>query len=280
MRNPAHSTRIKSTDAPRATSAQPRTASGSSGLMRLARPALIAAGLVLAWQIVVWLTGAPRFILPGPVEVAETWVERAPVILSHAGITITEILVGLVVGIFLGLSTAILLTAARGLRPWLMPVLVVSQAIPVFALAPILVLWLGYGMASKIAMAALIIFFPVTSALYDGLRRVEPAWIDSARTLGCSGWRMFARVRLPAALPAFASGLRVATAVAPIGAVVGEWVGSSGGLGYLMLHANGRMQTDLMFASLLTLAVLAVTLYFAVDLMLKRMTPWQVEDHA
>lgn len=273
MRTPAHSTRIKSTDAPRASAS-------SSRRMRFVRPAMIAAGLVLAWQIVVWVTGAPRFILPGPVEVAETWVERAPVILSHAGITIAEILIGLVVGVILGLSTAILLTAARGLRPWLMPVLVVSQAIPVFALAPILVLWLGYGMASKIAMAALIIFFPVTSALYDGLRRVEPAWIDSARTLGCSGWRMFARVRLPAALPAFASGLRVATAVAPIGAIVGEWVGSSGGLGYLMLHANGRMQTDLMFAALLTLAVLAVTLYFAVDLILRRMTPWQVEDHA
>lgn len=246
---------------------------------RFGRPLLIAAGLVALWQGVVWATGVPRFILPGPAEVAMTWVERAPLILSHAGVTISEILLGLLIGIVVGLSTACLLAAVRPIRPWLLPVLVVSQAIPVFALAPILVLWLGYGMASKVAMAALIIFFPVTSALYDGLRRVEPLWIDSARTLGCRGWRLFLRVRLPAALPAFASGLRVATAVAPIGAVVGEWVGSSAGLGYLMLHANGRMQTDLLFAALLTLAVLAVSLYAAVDLGLKRLTPWQAEDH-
>jgi len=124
-------------------------------------------------------------------------------------------------------------------------------------------------------MATLIIFFPVTAALYDGLRRVDPLWLEAARSLGCTGGRLFRRVRLPAALPAFASGLRVATAVAPIGAVVGEWVGSSAGLGYLMLHANARLQIDLMFAALLTLAVLAVALYAAVDAFLRRAVAWQ-----
>lgn len=268
MHDPAHS-RIS----------QDETSPALRILRRAGRPLTITAGLILVWQIVVWLTGVPRFILPGPTEVAVTWVERAPQILGHAVTTVTEIMLGLVIGVGVGLSTALVLTAFRRVRPWLMPVLVVSQAIPVFALAPILVLWLGYGMASKVAMAALIIFFPVTAALYDGLRRVDPLWLDSARTLGCDGWRLFARVRLPAALPAFGSGLRVATAVAPIGAVVGEWVGSSAGLGFLMLHANGRMQTGLMFASLLTLAVLSVALYTLVDLILKRLTPWQVEDH-
>ncbi len=252
----------------------PACPSGPAFLNRL-RPLLIAAGLVAAWQILVWASGVPAFILPGPAEVAVTWVRRSNIILHHASITVLEIVLGLAIGVLVGLATAVMLSEWRRLRPWLLPILVISQAIPVFALAPILVLWLGYGIASKVAMAALIIFFPVTAALYDGLRRVDPLWLDAARSLGCSGARLFRRVRLPAALPAFASGLRVATAVAPIGAVVGEWVGSSAGLGYLMLHANARLQIDLMFAALLTLAVLAVALYAAVDAILRRAVAWQ-----
>jgi putative hydroxymethylpyrimidine transport system permease protein len=239
------------------------------------RPLFIAAGLLAVWQAIVWVSGAPPYILPGPVAVAETWIARAPLILSHAGVTALEIALGLVLGTTVGLCTAVMLAEWRRLRPWLLPILVISQAIPVFALAPILVLWLGYGMASKVAMAALIIFFPVTAALYDGLRRVDPLWLDAARAMGCGGVRLFRRVRLPAALPAFASGLRVAVAVAPIGAVVGEWVGSSAGLGYLMLHANARLQIDLMFAALLTLAVLSVALYTAVDRALRHVIAWQ-----
>lgn len=245
---------------------------------RLARPVTIAAGLVGLWQAVVWATAAPPYILPGPARVAAAWIDRSPIILRHAGITLAEIALGLVLGVAIGLAVATTLHAVRPMRPWLLPVLVVSQAIPVFAIAPLLVLWLGYGMASKVVMAALIIFFPVATAFYDGLRRVDPLWLDAARTLGCRGTRLFRRVRLPGALPALASGLRVATAVAPIGAVVGEWVGSSAGLGYLMMHANGRMQTDLMFAALLTLATLSVALYTAVDAGLRQAMPWQAGE--
>ncbi|MDP6884083.1 MAG: ABC transporter permease subunit, partial [Rhodospirillales bacterium] len=113
-----------------------------------------------------------------------------------------------------------------------------------------------------------------TAAFHDGLRRTEPGWIDLARTMNASRAATLRHVRIPAALPALSSGLRVATAVAPIGAVVGEWVGSSAGLGYLMLHANARMQIDVMFAALFTLAVLAVALYFTMDTLLRRAMPW------
>lgn len=243
--------------------------------MRLIRPLVITAVLIAAWQLIVWLSDSPHYILPGPARVLAAWLDNAELILGHAGTTLAEILLGLLIGTAVGVATAVSMAMAGHVRRWLLPVLVVSQAIPVFALAPVLVLWLGYGMASKVTMAALIIFFPVTAALHDGLRRTEPALIDSARTLGCHGLALLLRVRLPAALPAFASGLRVAAAVAPIGAVVGEWVGSSAGLGYLMLHANARMQIDVMFAALLTLAVIAVTLYAAIDLLLRRAMPWQ-----
>jgi putative hydroxymethylpyrimidine transport system permease protein len=169
------------------------------------------------------------------------------------------------------------LAASGAARRWLLPLLVASQALPVFALAPLLVLWLGYGMASKVAMAVLIIFFPVTVAFYDGLRRTEPGWLELARVMNARSASVLWRVRVPAALPAMASGLRVAAAVAPIGAVVGEWVGSSAGLGHLMLQANARVQVDLMFAALLVLAAMALLLHAAVDRLTRRLVRWQPE---
>jgi putative hydroxymethylpyrimidine transport system permease protein len=243
--------------------------------MRIFRPFIILGGLLLVWQAVVLVTGAPPYMLPSPAAVAEAWVGRWETLLEHGAMTASEILMGLGIGSVLGMSSALTMAYFRPARRWLMPVLVVSQAVPVFALAPLLVLWLGYGMASKVAMATLIIYFPVTAAFYDGLRRTNPGWLDMARTMNASRWALLRHVRLPAALPALASGLRVAAAVAPIGAVVGEWVGSSAGLGYLMLHANARMQIDVMFAALATLAAMALLLFFTVDALLKRALRWQ-----
>ena len=243
--------------------------------MRALRLTAICGLLVLVWQTVVWLAETPHYILPGPARVGATWWEHAGLILEHAQTTLLEIALGLVLGTLLGVISALVLTYVRPARLWLLPVLVASQAVPVFALAPILVLWLGYGIASKVAMATLIIYFPVAANFFDGLRRTEPGWLDLARAMGARPWRTLWRIRVPAALPALASGVRVAAAVAPIGAVVGEWVGSSAGLGFLMLHANGRMQIDLMFAALLTLAVFAVTIYFIIDHVLRRALHWQ-----
>jgi putative hydroxymethylpyrimidine transport system permease protein len=251
--------------------------------MKALRLLVTAAGLLVVWQIVVWATQAPFFILPAPHQVALAWITRAGVILPHAAVTMAEILLGLFLGCFVGALSALAIEFFRPARRWLMPVLVISQAIPVFAIAPLLTLWFGYGMPSKVAMATLIIYFPVTASFLDGLRRTDPAWIDTARTMihGRRARRaILLHIRLPAALPALASGLRVAAAVAPIGAVVGEWVGSSAGLGFLMLHANARMQVDLMFAALLTLAVIALVLYFALDWALRRAIPWAPESLA
>lgn len=246
--------------------------------MSVLRGLVIFLGLIVAWQALVWLTGVERYILPGPLAVAGALAARWSLLAGHAGYTILEILLGLAFGTLLGAASALLIAAFRPARQWLLPVLVVSQAVPVFALAPLLVLWFGYGLASKVAMATLIIYFPVTAAFTDGLRRTDPGWLDLARTMGGSRLAVLRVIRVPAALPALASGLRVATAVAPIGAVVGEWVGSSAGLGYLMLHANARLQVDLMFAALFVLAVFAVLLYFTVDRLLRLALPWQAEQ--
>ncbi len=247
--------------------------------MKVLRPVIIFLGLIAAWQVLVLATGAPHYILPGPLRVARALVERWPELIGHAGVTVAEILLGLALGLFLGCLSALIIASFRPARRWLMPVLVVSQAIPVFALAPVLMLWLGFGMAPKVAMATLIIYFPVTAAFFDGLRRTEPGWLDLAHTMGGSRGAILRHVRIPAALPALSTGVRVATATAPIGAVVGEWVGGGGaGLGSFMLHSNARMQVDVMFAALFVLALFAVALYAAVDAGLRRALPWQAED--
>ena len=241
------------------------------------RPLLTAVGLLGLWQLLVLLSGVPKFILPSPLQVAVALVEHRALLFEHMGVTLLEIVAGLLLGALFGIATALQMAWLPRLQRWLMPLLVVSQTIPVFALAPILMLWLGFGIASKIAMTVLIIYFPVTAACYDGLRSTRRGWIDLAQTMGAGRLAELRHVRLPAALPALASGLRVATCVAPIGAVVGEWVGSSSGLGFLMLHANGRMMVDLMFAALFVLCASAVALYFLVDRMLLRALAWQPE---
>lgn len=245
--------------------------------MTVLRPLIVFVGLLVIWQAVVSLFGVARFILPPPLLVLETAIARADILAGHAAITLVEILLGLVCGTLLGTVSALIMASFRPARAWMLPVLVVSQAVPVFALAPVLVLWFGYGLAPKIAMATLIIYFPVTAAFYDGLRRTDPGWLDLATTMGASRRATLLKIRLPAALPAFASGLRVAAAVAPIGAVVGEWVGSSAGLGYYMLLMNGRVQTAAMFAALFVLALIAVAIWFAIDAGLRAALRWQPE---
>lgn len=226
---------------------------------------------LLAWQAIVVLADLPRFILPGPRLVFTTlWTSRG-LIAEHALVTAAEVLIGLGLGAALGFLSAILLAASPMARSLLRPMLVFSQAVPVFALAPILTLWLGYGLWSKVAMALLIIYFPVTSAFFDALMRTPPGWPELARVMNATPGRILWRIRVPAAMPGFASGLRLAAVYAPIGAIIGEWVGTSRGLGYLMMLANGRAKIDLMFAAMIVLALLTIALHAAVDAFCRRL---------
>lgn len=228
----------------------------------------------LCWQGAISIFAIPHYLLPEPVAVLNEVSSQWALLFMHAKITLWEILLGLVLGFLFGLLSALLLASSRTLSAFLLPILIASQAIPVFAIAPLLVLWFGYGIASKIAMTILIIYFPVTAACYDGLRNTPKQWLELAKTMGISSRQLLFKVRLPAALPALASGLRIAVSVAPIGAIVGEWVGSSQGLGYLMLQANARIQISLMFAALFILVVIALLLYFVIDKLLHRIIPW------
>ena len=226
-------------------------------------------GLIVIWQLIVSLTDVPRFILPSPYLVGSAFVDNFDLIVEHTLVTLYEILLGLIIGITLGIVTALQFEISPVAKFFLKPVLIFSQAIPVFALAPVLTLWLGYGMISKVTMAVMIIYFPVTSALHDGLTRTPSGFSDLAYVMNSKPFRLLFLIRLPAAMPNLLSGIRLAAVYAPIGAVIGEWVGSSQGLGYLMLLANGRVKTDLMFAALFTLGFLSMSLYGLITLAIK-----------
>lgn len=234
------------------------------------RGGAVAALAVLLWQAMVSLLALPPYILPGPLSVATTLWESRILIAHHAAVTLLEIGAGLGLGVGLGMATAILMAWSALARATMRPMLVFSQAIPVFALAPILTLWLGYGFWPKVVMALLIIFFPVTSAFFDGLTNTRRDWLDIAHAMGARRSHVMVRIQVPAAVPALASGIRMAAVYAPIGAVIGEWVGASQGLGYLMLMANGRAKIDLMFAALLVLAATTIFLRAMVDLFCTR----------
>ena len=226
--------------------------------------------IILIWQMGVWISSAPSYILPAPVDVILSFIDNWQLILEHTIVTVTEVLLGLFFGISLGFITALYLETSKKAVLFLRPVLIFSQAIPVFALAPLLTLWLGYGIISKVVMAILIIYFPVTSSFYDGLTKTPRSFLDLAQTMGSTKSRILYYIKIPAAIPSLFTGIRLAAVYAPIGATIGEWVGSSQGLGYLMLLANGRVKIDLMFASLLTLGFISIGLYGIVSFILNK----------
>ncbi len=231
-------------------------------------------GALLAWEALVRVLAVPAFVLPPPSRVAVTLVTRWPVIWPDALVTGSEMVGGLLAGTAAGMAAALVMAGSRAAERAVGPLLVVAQALPVFAVAPILVVWLGFGLSSKLAVAALVIFFPVAVTFFEGLRRTDDGLLDLGRLNGAGRLRVLGLIRVPAALPALGAGLRVAAAGAPLGAIVGEWVGASAGLGLSMLHANARMQTDMVFAELTVLVAASVALWAAVGWLTRRIVFW------
>ena len=239
--------------------------------MKAWRNITLAALIGLAiWQTVVWLTGLPHFILPSPLRVATAMWNSRVIIAEHSLVTLTEVLIGIAIGSALGMATAIQLAISTRARDIMRPLLVFSQAVPVFALAPILTLWLGYGLWSKVAMAVLIIYFPVTSAFLDGLMRTPQGFLDQARVMGATPLTTMLRIRIPAALPSLGSGLRLAAVYAPIGAIIGELPSGIGdGLGRAILDFSSDyslISTPKLWASIIMAASVGVFFFVAVSI--------------
>jgi putative hydroxymethylpyrimidine transport system permease protein len=238
-------------------------------------PALLVLALLAVWEAGVRALGVPHYILPAPSEVAATLIEQRWVFLRHTAITALEVAAGGALGVAVGLALGLALFFSPALEKALYPLLITSQNVPVFAIAPLLVVWFGYGLWSKVVMAAIIVFFPITLAMLGGLQRTDADLLRLFRTMGASPAQVLWKLRLPAALPAVFAGLKLSAVYSTIGAVIGEWVGAGAGLGYLMLSANAQLRIATVFGAILCLTPIGLGLLGLVSWLERRMLPWQ-----
>ena len=239
------------------------------------RGLIIAATIFAIWEFCCVYFNLPPFMLPPPSKIFMSIYTNWDLLLKHASYTLVEILASIFIGTIIGVITALTISSSERLKRWVMPILLASQSIPVFALAPLLILWLGYGMSSKIVIGVLIVFFPITSNFTDALNKVPQELIDAGKTIGLTKVQVFWKIKIPSSLPGLCSGIRVAACFAPIGAVVGEWIGGSTGLGSFMIYSNARLQTDNMFAALIILIFITITLYKVTDMILSKYVWWK-----
>jgi ABC-type nitrate/sulfonate/bicarbonate transport system permease component len=244
-------------------------------LLRSLGPPIIFAALVLgAWQLATALSAVHESILPSPLEIARALIRDRSVLLSAAATTLVEILLGYAIAIVLGAILAVLVTSSllveRAIYPWLL----ISQMIPILAIAPLVVIWTGFDIRPKLIVIALVSFFPIAVNTIDGLRATDRDLLDLLRSLGAGPYQRLRIARAPTALPYFFSGLRVAAALAVIGAVFAEWVGSSNGLGYLILTYNAQTATADMFATIVVLATIGIALFATVATIERIALPW------
>ncbi len=241
-------------------------------------PVSFIAVLLILWEIVARFGNVPAYILPAPSAIAERLVRSRDILWDATLVTTSEVLIGFVIGVVLGIGLAIPIAYSRTVRNTLYPLIVASQAVPKIAIAPLLVLWLGFGMLPKIAVTSLMVFFPVTVTAAEGFSSVDGNLLDLLRSVHASPTQIFVKVRFPHALPHIFSGLKVGITLAVVGAGVGEWVGADSGLGYLLTYANTLLDSTLLFAALFLLIVLGVILFIVVDLLERVLIPWHHND--
>jgi NitT/TauT family transport system permease protein len=241
-------------------------------------PALTIALLLVAWEVLTWAGAAPPYALPSPRDVLIELIDRWPTLLTNALSTTVVILVGFALSVVIGIALAVLISSSRAFEKSIYPLLVGSQAIPKLALAPLFVVWFGFGLLPKSLMTFFIAVFPVVISTVQGIASVEPEFL--ARSMGLGSYRTFRMIRLYRALPSIFAGLKVAITLAVVGAVVGEFVGSDEGLGTLLLRAIGVVNTPLLFAALIVLTVLAVILFALIELVERITIPWHVSQRS
>lgn len=234
--------------------------------------------VALAWEVIVRLFNVPLFLVPPPSRIAEEMAQRPELYATHTWVTLVETVLGFLLATVFGIVVGILIVYSRWLQSVLYPVVVVLQIVPKIAVAPLLLIWLGYGLQSKLMVALLVAFFPIVVTTVTGLRAVEPDLLDLVRVLKGGRWQEFAKVRFPYALPFIFSGLKVAITLAVIGAIIGEFVGSNSGLGYLVIAANAELRTPMSFAALLLLSALGLGLFGLIVAIERLVIPWGVTE--
>jgi ABC-type nitrate/sulfonate/bicarbonate transport system permease component len=251
-------------------------------MVRRAWPAVLLAGtILLLWQFFGVITGEPKYVVPSLTDVIDAAVTRAgDKLLPATYVTAQEVLLGFVLGSLAGFTIGTAIFLSTTMRRALLPLVIATQAVPVLAIAPILVIWLGFGLAPKVIVAALVVFFPVAINSIAGLNAADRDMVSLMRSLGAGNWQIFWKLHFPAALPIIFAGLKNAAAISAIGAIVGEWVGASAGLGPVMIEANASFKTAVTFAAILYLAAIAITLFALVALTERLALPWLFIDKA
>lgn len=237
-------------------------------------PASIVAAFLLLWQVAASALQVPHWLLPSPADILGALASSGDLLARHTWVTLQEVLVGFGLSFAIGVTLAIAIAYSRTLERAIYPFVIASQTIPVIAIAPILLIWFGYGLLPKVIVVALICFFPIVVNMVDGLRSVDPELVSLMRSLGATRRQIFTKAQLPASLPFLFSGTKVAIAVSVIGAVIGEWVGASAGLGYFMVRSASQFQTARVFAAILVLSAMGIALFAAVALSERCLLPW------
>lgn len=245
--------------------------------MRRLWPLALLAAAVGVWELVVRAAHVPDYLFPAPSAIASALRSDAGLLASATLVTLREVVLGYLLAVALALALAVLLHFSDALRRALLPILVLSQTVPTVLLAPVLAILLGYGITPKLIVVAIVCFFPIVVNTVDGLASTDAELVQMMRTLHGSKLAIFRRVEVPGALPAVFSGARIAATYAAVGAVFGEWAGSSAGLGFVMLQAQPALLTARIFAAVLILCTLALGLYAIVSLAERLLVPWQRE---
>lgn len=244
-------------------------------LNRALLPLLLLLGGLGIWEAAVHLYDLPHYILPAPSAIAETLMQKRATLVMHARVTLQEMLLGFALAAGSGMLLAVLMFEVPVLEKALYPYVIGSQTVPVFAIAPLLVIWLGYGMPSKVVMAAVIVFFPIVLNTLDGLKSTDTDMVNLLQMMRASRWQLLWKVYFPSALPFILSGAKIGISISTIGAVIGEWVGSRAGLGRLMLDANSQLQVSLVFAAIFCLTLLGLSLFGLMTLVERWAMPWR-----
>lgn len=238
-------------------------------------PSLLLFGLLALWQMSATAANQP-FLFPSPLAVAKRMIELHESLVSvHLPATFGIILTGLLISLILGVSMAVIMYKIPIAEKAFYPVLIASQTIPIIALAPLFVLWFGYGMTSKVVVTILITFFPITVSTFDGFRTTKKEYIDLMRTMGASRWHLFAKVEVPSALPSFFSGLKVAVTLSVIGAAIGEWLGAQAGLGYFSRRMMTQFDGAGVFAPIVWLSLIGIVLFLLVRIIESYFLKWR-----
>ncbi len=230
------------------------------------------------WEAVVQLYEVPHYILPAPSAIAAKLVQKRASLWHHTLVTLQEMLLGFGLATTVGITLAVLMFEVPVLERALYPYVIGSQTVPVFAIAPLLVLWLGYGIMSKVFMAAVIVFFPIVLNTLDGLKAADTDTVSLLRVMQANRWQLLWKVQFPSALPFILSGAKIGISISTIGAVIGEWVGAKAGLGRLMLDANSQLQVSLVFAAIICLTLMGLGLFGLMTLVERWMMPWRHLD--